>query len=93
MVGHFTQMVWTDSLEVGCGTASGNCPAAWNTSQQCVYTTCRYEPYGNVIYNGNVQQSLEDHVKPQIPAVTTQAAQITSRSQDEDEEETFEAIL
>ena len=33
-VGHFTQMVWTDSKKLGCGEYEG-------------YVTCRYLPQGN----------------------------------------------
>jgi len=33
-IGHFTQMVWTDSKKLGCGEYEG-------------YVTCRYSPPGN----------------------------------------------
>jgi hypothetical protein len=39
-VGHYTQMVWRDTKEVGCATASGNGRDVLD---------CRYSPAGNVI--------------------------------------------
>ena len=71
-VDNFTQMVWTDTSEVGCGEATGSCPATWGISEttNCFYTTCRYEAPGNVFYSGDYQQTLDDHVKPQIPPAT-----------------------
>jgi hypothetical protein len=88
-------MVWTDSTEVGCGEAAGQCPTAWgvDSNWSCYYQTCRYTPPGNSFYVGQREEGLIEHVKPQIPAVTTQAAQITSRTKEEDEEEFIEAIL
>jgi len=44
-VGHFTQMVWTDTDEVGCGAANGACP--WDNTETCAYVTCRYSKPGN----------------------------------------------
>ena len=38
--GHYTQVVWRDTKEVGCGIATGS-----NTD----YLVCRYSPGGNVI--------------------------------------------
>lgn len=40
VTGHFTQVVWEESRELGCGVA--NCPQLGN------YLVCRYEPFGNV---------------------------------------------
>ena len=39
--GHFTQLVWKGSKEIGCG-------AAWNSNNKC-YVTCNYYPAGNVM--------------------------------------------
>jgi len=87
-------MVWTDSTAVGCGEASGLCPPGFPASiTTCYYQTCRYTPPGNSFFVGQREEGLIEHVKPQISATTTQAAQLTSRSQDEDEEEFFEMIL
>lgn len=44
-VGHFTQVVWVDTTEVGCAVI--DCPANDGT-----YLLCEYTPAGNV-YNGN----------------------------------------
>jgi hypothetical protein len=37
--GHFTQVVWADTREVGCGTVSCNNMEIW---------VCNYSPAGNV---------------------------------------------
>ena len=38
--GHYTQLVWRTSIEIGCGTAScGN----------AIVISCRYSPPGNMI--------------------------------------------
>ena len=39
--GHFTQLAWKDSTELGCGLAVG--------SNYNVYGVCNYSPPGNVI--------------------------------------------
>jgi len=61
-VGHFTQMLWTDTTEVGCGAANGTCP--WSNTQTCEYVTCRYSKPGN--FNVFVDGELAKHVKPII---------------------------
>lgn len=38
-VGHYTQMIWRDTTEVGCGMGSSN---------ECDFLACRYAPPGNV---------------------------------------------
>ena|SRR5437899_3036715 len=40
-IGHYTQMVWRDTKEVGCATATGGHP--------CGFLVCRYSPQGNII--------------------------------------------
>ena len=48
--GHFTQLVWKDTEEIGCG-------AACNSNNKC-YVTCNYYPPGNYL------SEFEDNVLP-----------------------------
>lgn len=50
-VGHFTQLVWASSTQVGC--AAINCPA-----NNGVYLLCEYTPAGNV-YVGNSDDTFQ----------------------------------
>jgi hypothetical protein len=50
MGGHYTQMVWKNTKEVGCVTASASgsvSAAAGGYAGQTVYLVCRYSPPGN----------------------------------------------
>ena len=49
-IGHFTQLVWKDSKEIGCG-------AACSSTNNC-YVTCNYYPAGNYL------DSFPDNVFP-----------------------------
>ena len=40
VVGHYTQIVWKDTKEVGCGYARSNCG---------VFMVCNYSPAGNIV--------------------------------------------
>lgn len=40
--GHFTQLIWKDSTQMGC--AKVTCDNAWRQ-----YTICEYSPRGNVV--------------------------------------------
>ena len=51
--GHFTQVVWKDSTEVGCGYKS--CPGWWG-----YYMVCEYNPKGNMLW------SFKENVLPPI---------------------------
>ena len=49
--GHYTQMVWRTTKEVGCATASGSgsvSQAQGGGSGEVVYLVCRYSPPGNM---------------------------------------------
>lgn len=55
--GHFTQVVWRGSTQLGCGAAEG--PATINgTRYQARYVVCQYTPPGNVMgqFPENVRQ-------------------------------------
>jgi len=52
VVGHFTQIVWRDTCEVGCGEADG-------------YVVCRYAPPGNWMdWDGGYSQYIENVKRP-----------------------------
>ena len=44
--GHYTQMVWKDTKQVGCGTATGN-NFSWWPGHPASVLVCRYSPPGN----------------------------------------------
>ena len=52
MIGHFTQLVWKGSKQIGCAVAIG----PWKSYNPIYYVCCNYFPGGNVIgyYNTNV---------------------------------------
>ena len=59
-VGHFTQLVWKGSKEIGCG-------AACNNKNQC-FVTCNYYPPGNYLgqFNNNVLPLIESENENEI---------------------------
>ena len=50
MIGHFTQVVWNNTLEIGCGLAKG--------SDNFIYSVCNYSPPGNYIGAQNYQNNV-----------------------------------
>jgi len=56
---HYTQMVWKDTKEVGCATATikGMTSNGWHGVN--VYLNCRYHPAGNQAFNGVPQPAYE----------------------------------
>jgi pathogenesis-related protein 1 len=49
MGGHYTQMVWKNTKEVGCATATGSGKTDSGLSGVVVYLVCRYSPPGNIV--------------------------------------------
>ena len=47
MGGHYTQMVWKNTKEVGCATATGSGKTSNGMAGVVVYLVCRYSPPGN----------------------------------------------
>eukprot|EP00611_Tribonema_gayanum_P013135 TRINITY_DN2393_c0_g1_i1.p2 TRINITY_DN2393_c0_g1~~TRINITY_DN2393_c0_g1_i1.p2 ORF type:complete len:188 (-),score=12.43 TRINITY_DN2393_c0_g1_i1:267-830(-) len=43
--GHYTQMVWSGSTELGCGSGLGTTSDGY----ECIVWTCHYNPAGNVL--------------------------------------------
>lgn len=57
--GHFTQLIWDESVELGCAIVM--CDNAW---QQ--YTICEYYPQGNIVGSDDAgtRNIFSEHVKP-----------------------------
>jgi uncharacterized protein YkwD len=55
--GHFTQLIWDDTVELGCAIVL--CNNAWRQ-----YTICEYYPAGNIVGSTNAltQESFREHV-------------------------------
>lgn len=49
---HYTQMVWKDTKEVGCATATIKGMTSYGWPGVNVYLNCRYHPAGNQAVNG-----------------------------------------
>ena len=49
-VGHYTQLMWTDTMQVGCGKALSEEKIYFNGVEnvQVEYVVCRYSPWGNI---------------------------------------------
>lgn len=48
--GHYTQLMWASSANVGCGMMT-NCTGKWHT-----VITCNYDPPGNIGNNGVMER-------------------------------------
>lgn len=57
--GHFTQLIWNDSVELGCAIVM--CDNAWRQ-----YTICEYYPRGNIVGSTNAltREIFTEHVRP-----------------------------
>lgn len=57
--GHFTQLIWNTSLELGCAIVT--CDNAWHQ-----YTICEYYPRGNIVGMNEelTQEIFSEHVLP-----------------------------
>ncbi|GIM02607.1 hypothetical protein Vretimale_7473, partial [Volvox reticuliferus] len=55
-IGHFTQVVWVDTTNVGCGAAE----STTSSGDACYVVSCRYAPPGNYVGDG----SYFDNVRP-----------------------------
>ena len=54
VIGHFTQVVWKNSKQIGCAIAQGN----WSGYRNSYYVCCNYFPGGNILgqYTKNVDK-------------------------------------
>lgn len=65
--GHFTQVVWKSTIEIGCGYAT-NC----NISGMNYVWVCQYNPHGNVI--GQFANNVFPPVAPDVTVLTNGVA-------------------
>ncbi|SGZ53180.1 CIC11C00000001045 [Sungouiella intermedia] len=56
--GHFTQLIWNTTLELGC--AIVNCNNAWSQ-----YTICEYYPMGNIV--GSTRERTQELFRQHVP--------------------------
>jgi len=62
-VGHFTQLVWKDSLKFGVGVAKGEFGEYWDKHGLAMYfVVARYSPPGN--YNNRYKEKIGTLIKP-----------------------------
>lgn len=57
--GHFTQLIWNSSVELGCAIVT--CDNAWRQ-----YTICEYSPMGNIVGTtaARTRELFSEHVWP-----------------------------
>jgi hypothetical protein len=68
VTGHFTQVVWVGSKEVGCGQAKSN--------KNMIYVVCNYSPPGN--YNGKFKDNILKSMV--IPTENRKAADLGNKA-------------
>jgi uncharacterized protein YkwD len=67
-VGHFTQVIWRDTQQVGCGLAIGDSPITFkDNSFYKNYVVCNYEKAGNFV------NALNENLKPLKPVTASSA--------------------
>jgi hypothetical protein len=60
--GHFTQVVWKDTCQIGCGRATCDIPDGQGGFHKGTHWVCRYSPPGNI--NVNDVKVLQEEVLP-----------------------------
>ncbi|GIL78086.1 hypothetical protein Vretifemale_7519, partial [Volvox reticuliferus] len=53
-IGHFTQVVWVDTTNVGCGAAE----STTSSGNACYVVSCRYAPPGNYVGDGSYYDNV-----------------------------------
>lgn len=71
--GHFTQLIWNSTTELGC--AIVNCNNEWGQ-----YTICEYQKAGNIVGSTDklTQELFNDNVLPLLKSSSLETAQSTS---------------
>ncbi len=64
--GHFTQVVWKDTCQLGCGRADCDITDAQGVKHKGTHWVCRYKPPGNM--NTSDVEVLKSQVKPPLCA-------------------------
>lgn len=70
-VGHFTQLVWTDTTKFGVGIASGKSRLYADYGNVETFIVAKYAPRGNFHYTGERLQTFTEKVQPRIAGAVT----------------------